>query len=259
MKKMNLRLKAYDLLTATLVCLINTLIVSHALAAEVEPIVADYRSANDLVELHYPVETNLSYKERHETAGFMFSVGYENVILDRYVSIVDFTTFYQDMFGEAEFPVYGLNLSYKYNFSLGALTADFGLGYGSISDDGSGTVRSLELKKYSISGSYIMDMLFSEPYFAPYVTAGIMRLGLEEKAGEEKVTGNIDMLYFYQAGFLFQLNWLDPTVSRKNIIDYGLENTYLDIFVSKYEPSLDVNDPDTSTDYSIGAGIRMEF
>jgi hypothetical protein len=256
---MNLRLKAYDLKMLTLVCLITTLIANHAAAAEEEPGVADYRTGNDLVELHYPVEVNSPYRERRETTGFMFSLGYENVLLDRYVSIVDFTTFYQDMFGITEFPVYEINLSYKYNISIGALTANLGYGYGSISDDASGVARSLVLSKLSVSGSYIMDTLFEEPYVAPYVTAGIMKLGLEEKAADKSEKGNIDMLYFYQAGILFQLNWLDTTVSKKNIIDYGLENTYLDVFVSKYEPSTDINDPDTSTNYSIGAGIRLEF
>ncbi|MGZ3798055.1 MAG: hypothetical protein ACXVB1_16915, partial [Pseudobdellovibrionaceae bacterium] len=256
MKKMNLRLKAYDRLLATFVCLSSTLIIGQVHASEVEPVVGDYRTANDLVELHYPVEINVPYRDRRETSGFLFSLGYENVMLDRYVSIVDFTTFYQDMFGNSEFPVYGIELSYKYNFALGALTANFGFGYGTISDDGSGIARSLTLTKYTFSGSYIMDALFKEPYVAPYVTAGIMRIGLEETAADKTEKGNIDLLYFYQAGLLFQLNWLDPTVSKKNLLDYGLENTYLDIFVSKYEPSSNVNDPDTSTDYSIGAGIR---
>lgn len=259
MKKMNLRLKAYDLLMVTLVCLLNTAIVKQALAVEVEPVVSDYRTENDLVELHSPLEIHASYRDRRENSGFMFSVGYENVILDRYISIIDFNTFYQDMFGETEFPVFGINLGYKYNFSLGALTADIGLGSGYISDDGSGLVRSLTLTKQSVSGTYIMDALFEEPYVAPYATIGIMRIGLQEEAGEHVEKGNIDMLYFYQAGFLFQLNWLDATVSKKNILDYGLENTYLDVFISKYEPSPDLNDPDTSTDYSIGAGIRLEF
>jgi hypothetical protein len=259
MNKMNLRLKENYLLIATLVCLTTTLIASRASADGEETAVVDYRAANDLVELHYPAEYNTPYRARRDKSGLMFSLGYDNVLLDRYISIIDFTTFYQDMFGETEFPVYQANLSYKYNFSLGALTANIGVGYGSISDDGSGVVRSMTLTKYIASGSYIMDALFEEPYVAPYVTAGIMSLNLEEEVAETTGSGRIDMLYFYQAGLLFQLNWLDTTVSKKNIIDYGLENTYLDIYVSKYEPSSDANDPDTSTDYSMGAGIRLEF
>jgi hypothetical protein len=259
MKKMNLRLMPYEVLMATLVCLTTTLIASRGVAAAEDPAVADYRTTNELVEFHYPIEVNTPYRERRETSGFMFSLGYENILLDRYVSIVDFTTFYQEMFGESEFPVYEINLSYKANFSIGALTANFGLGYGSISDDALGVVRSLTLTKYSVSGSYIMDAIFEEPYVAPYLTAGMMRIGLEEKMADTTEVGNIDMLYFYQAGLLFQLNWLDSTISKKNIIDYGLENTYLDVFVVKFEPSSDVNDPDTSTDFSIGAGIRLEF
>ncbi len=259
MKKMNLRLNAYKRLSATLVCLLTTLIVGLADGAEESPTVADYRTSNDLVELHYPIEINASYREHRETSGIMFSLGYENILLDRYVSIVDFTTAYQDMFGKTEFPVYEMNISYKDNISIGALTANLGFGYGSISDGSTGVARSLALTKYTVSGSYIMDTLFEEPYVAPYVSAGIMRLSLEEKAASKTEKGNIDGLYFYQVGLLFQLNWLDSSITNKNVTDYGLENTYLDVFLSKYEPSSDVNDPNTSTDYSVGAGLRLEF
>lgn len=260
MNKMNLRLRAYDLLLRTLVCLSMTLILSHAVAAE-EPIeaVEDYRVANDLVELHVPIEIDAPYRERRNTHGFMFSLNYENVMLDRYVSVIDLTKFYQDMFGESEFPVYNLNLSYKYNFALGALTANVGLGYGEIHDDGSGVERSLSLTKYTASGSYIMDAVFDEPYAAPYGTFGVMKLSLEEKDATKAVKGSIDMLYYMQAGVLFQLNWLEDSVSRKSLVESGLENTYLDVFVAKYEPSDNVDDPDTSTDYIFGAGLRLEY
>lgn len=260
MKKMNLRPKANDVLIATLVCLVSTLISSVSQAAVDEPpAVEDYRENNGLVERHYPIEVTASYKERREASAFMVSFDYENVILDRYVSVVDFVTYYQEMFGESEFPVYNINLSYKYNFSLGSLTGNFGMGYGSISDNSTGVAHALTLTKYSLSASYIMDMLFDEPYAAPYLTAGVMRLGLEEKADATTATGNIDVLTHFQVGVLIQLNWMDPSVSKKNINDYGLQNTYLDVFVSKYEPSSDVMDPDTSTDLSIGAGLRLEF
>lgn len=260
MNKINLRLKPYDLFAKTLVGLSMTLILVHAHAAEESPdAVEDYRRANDLVELHYPVEIDLPYREHRGTHGFMFSVNYENVMLDRYVSVIDNTTFYQDMFGETEFPVYNLNLSYKYNFALGSLTANFGVGYGSIKEDATGVEHTLSLTKYMVSGTYIMDALFAEPYVAPYGTFGVMRLGLTEANPTQSVNGNIDMLYFMQAGLLIQLNWLEDGVARRSLVESGLENTYLDVFVSKYEPSSDINDPDTSTDYMLGAGLRLEY
>lgn len=259
MKKMNLRLKAYDLMAKTLVCLVTTLIVSHAMAAldDSDP-VEDYRMSHGLVELHTPVEIMAPYRDHRATNGFMFSAGYENVMLDRYVSIIDFTTFYQEMFGETEFPLMNVDLSYKYNFTLGSLTANVGYGYGSIKDDASGVARTLTLTKIRGSVSYIADTIFPEPYVAPYGTIGMMNLGIDEQAGDTSAKHAVDVM-FYQVGFLFQLNWLDPDYSRKTITDYSLENTYLDVFMTKYEKSSNAVDPDTSTDFTYGAGIRLEF
>lgn len=260
MNKMNLCLGLHDLFVKTLVCFAMTLILSHAFAAEgTQEEVEDYRMSQGLVELHTPVEVEAPYRDRRNTHGFMVSLNYENVMLDRYVSVIDGTTFYQDMFGESEFPLYNLNFSYKFNFSLGSLATNFGVGYGSVEDETGGIYNSLSLTKYSASASYLMDALFEEPYAVPYGTFGVMRLSLDEKNATESVTGNIDMLYFMQAGVLLQLNWLEENLARESLVDYGLENTYLDIFVAKYEASPDVNDPDTSTDYMLGVGIRMEY
>ncbi|WP_413289463.1 hypothetical protein [Bdellovibrio sp. HCB337] len=262
---MNLRLRAYDLVLKTLVCLSTTLILSHAQAAifedteEDKDVVEDYRGASDLVELHTPVEIDAPYRERRNTHGFLFGLYYENIILDRYVSILDGATFYQDMFGESEFPLFNLELSYKYNFSLGALTASFGGGYGEIKDDGSGVMRSLAMTKYQASVGYIMDTLFEEPYGAPYFSVGIMRVSIDEDNSVETLGHDIDMLYHLQAGVMFQLNWLDSAVARKSLVDYGLQNTYLDVFVSQYSASESEDDPDTSTEYTIGAGLRLEY
>lgn len=263
--KMNLRLRAYDLVLKTLVCLSTTLIVSYSHAAvfantgdRAEELVEDY-SNTGLVELHTPVVVDAPYRERRNTHGFLFGLYYENVMLDRYASIIDGTTLYQDMFGESEFPLYNLELSYKYNFKLGAITASLGAGYGEIESDGSGILRSLKMTKYQASVGYIMDTLFEEPYGAPYVSIGVMRVGIDEDDSTQTVGHDIDMLMHYQIGVMFQLNWLDSAVARHSLVDYGLQNTYLDVFVSQYSASESLDDPDTSTDYTIGAGLRLEY
>lgn len=278
---MNLRLKANDLILKTLVGISLTLIVSHASAQEefdfelptaapvsTEPaphaatdsdLVEDYRGIGDLVELHVPLDYNAPYKQRRGTHGFMFGLNYTNIMFNKYVSVLDSTTLYKDLFGETEFPLMELTLSYKYNFMLGALTANFGIGQGGISDNPQGVDEKLSVTKYSASASLILDNVFDEPYVAPYGTFGVMRLALTEQSGDNSFSGNIDMLYQYQAGLLIQLDWLDPTFSKRVRGDYGLENTYLDIFISKYEASSDIDDPNTRTDISYGAGLRLEF
>jgi len=265
MKKMNLRLKAIDLVLKTLVCTTATLILSAAHAATDDSgkggdIVEDYRKpVSDIVELHYPIEPDKPYKQRRNTNGFMLSIGYENVLFNQYLSAIDFTTPYSDMFGSSEIQVYKVEANYKFNFSLGSLMAGMGLGYGTLSSVGSGTMHSIEISKYSASLSYVMDALANEPYVAPYVTAGLMQLDLKETSETDSQSGSIQMAMFYQAGLLVQLNWLDDAVSRKALMDYGLQNTYADLFISHYEPSSSPDDPNTGTGWNLGAGLRLEF
>jgi hypothetical protein len=258
---MNLRLKAKDLILKTLVAVTTTLIAVPTLAAtEGSDVVEDYRTpVSDIVEMRIPMDMEASYKKRRNTNGFMFGLNYENAEMYKYVSILDFTTPYQDMFGSSEIPIYNVQLSYKYNFSLGSLAATGTLGYGTYSSDISGTMRTLSFTKYGISASYVMDMLFDEPYAAPYVTFGVNQFNIMEKNGEDSESTGIEAAYFYTVGVLIQLNWLDGAVSHAALKEYGLQNTYLDVFMTQFQPSLDAEDPNTETKFAFGAGMRMEF
>jgi hypothetical protein len=260
-KKMNLRLRAYDLILKTLVAVATTLIVSQASAAtEGSDVIEDYRTpANDIVEKYIPIDVDTPYKQHRKTHGFMFEMGVENVQMFNYVSIIDFTTPYLDMFGDSEIPLYNVNLSYKYNFSLGSLAVNAGMGEGTYTSYYSGDYHSLTLTKYTLSTSYIMDAVFNEPYAAPYLTFGVNQFTIDEKDATQEFSTGIEAAYFFTAGILFQLNWLDQVVSRKALVDYGLENTYFDLYVTQYQPSLDPVDPNTETEYTLGMGLRLEF
>jgi hypothetical protein len=176
-----------------------------------------------------------------------------------YVSIIDFATLYYDMFGVTEIPLYNLQLSYKYNFFLGGVSLNTGIGYGTLTSKVSGSIRTIELTKYMLSASYIVDSLFDEPYVAPYVTFGMNQFGITEKNGEESFSTGIEAAYFYTVGALIQLNWLDQAAATRALMEYGLENSYLDVFVTQFQPSLDPLDPNTETEYTLGAGMRLEF
>lgn len=261
MNKMNLRLRAYDLILKTLVALTTTLIVGVAHSeTETPDVVEDYRQPmSDIVERYIPVEINAPYKIRRENDGFLFSIGYENVEMYNYMSLFDFTTAFHDMFGEIEIPIYNMQLGYKYNFMLGAMAANLGMGYGTYSSPDSGIFRTLSIIKYTLSASYIMDNIFDEPYAAPYATFGVNQFSLTERAGEEELSTGIEAAYFTSVGVLIQLNWLDSTVARRSLMEYGLENTYLDLYVSQFQPSIDETDPNTETEYTFGAGLKLEF
>ena len=258
---MNLRPRAYSLKLKTLVAIATTMIAAQALGAvDEEAVIEDYREPlSDIVEMHIPIEVNQPYRNHRQDHGFMFGLNYENTQMFNYVSIVDFVTPFSEMFGDIEIPIYNMSLGYKYNFILGSLAANLGLGYGTYTSSDSGILRSLTFMKYSASASYIADTLFSEPYVAPYVTVGVNQFDITESAAEQEFSHGIQAAYFFTAGALFQLNWLDDEVARKSLVDYGLENTYLDVFVTQFQPSVDPEDPNTETEYTFGAGLRLEF
>lgn len=316
---MNLRLKPYELLTKTFVCLIATLIVNHASAAiEDEPLTAESFSQNDLiqssedpvapaadqsldpslaeeaqafdsssegasteateqaavdeeelvedhrdhsglVEMHYPIDADVPYKERRDDFAFTFGVTYENFYPKNYSSIVDAADFYEDMFGEAEIPMFSADLGLKYNFFLGALTAGVGGGYGTISEERGDVYRDVAFTKASAYLGYTMDSVFDEPYVAPYILGGTTLFSIEETAGTETGSGTTDTCFFYKAGALVQLDWIEDSSSRVGLMEHGLENTYLDLFVTQYSTSANSDDTDTETQLNFGAGLKLEF
>lgn len=258
---MNLRLRAYGLVFATLVGAASTLIATPSYAANNDSdLVEDYRpSADNLVEMHVPIDLSLPYRERRGSGGILFGLNYEIIRPTDYASFVDLDP-YSDMFGSSQMPVYQVQMGYKYNISAGALALNLGYGSGYVEGmDSNSQKRTLNITKSSVMVSYIMDTLFPEPYVAPYVAAGVARFDLQEGvAGVTSKHGN-SPIGIYTVGLMFQLNWLDPTMTADNLIAVGLQNTYLDLFLSKYDGSTNDNDPEMQTGFNLGAGLRLEF
>jgi hypothetical protein len=289
---MNLRLKPYASYLKTFVCFAATFIVaamaipsrafaqaetdattaapSEVSAATADDTVEDLRDeAPGLVEIHYPADPNIPYRERRETSAFMFGLNYENFYPSKYTSIIDANNTYQDLFGESEIPMISFDLSYKYNFSLGALVLGGGIGIGRLFQNEQTTRNTLEFSKYNVFVGYIMDSLFKEPYVAPYFNVGTTKFSIKETAdvlnadgttqSGSSQSGNTQTGFFYKAGFLMQLNWIEPDTSRSSIVESGIQNTYLDLFITKYTTSIAKDDPDVETNVNYGAGLRVEF
>jgi hypothetical protein len=224
-----------------------------------DSLVEDYRNTEGLVEMHYPIDADIPYKQRRPDTAFTFGLTYENFYPSNYSSIIDAADFYQDLFGEAEIPMVSADIGFKYNFTLGALLAGIGGGYGTLSETRGEVLRKVEFTKGSAYLGYLMDSVFDEPYVAPYITGGATIFSISETAGEETASGTTDNCFFYKAGVLVQLNWLEDDTSRKSLIDNGLQNTYLDLFVTQYSTSANEDDTDTETGINFGAGLKLEF
>lgn len=213
---------------------------------------------HQLVEVELPQNILAPYKERRADHGSYITIGYEELNLGNYISTIDSAT-YGDMFGNEALPLLRLQIDYKYNFELGSLALGAEFGTGSISDDRMGEDRTLSVHKYGIVVKYSADMLFDEPYVVPYGAVHFWKMDISESSPADSFAGSTDIGMNYTLGVLLQLNWIDPDSSRNATNNWGLENTFLDLYATQYAKSSSIDDPDTETDALLGGGLIMEF
>ncbi|MBO9667993.1 MAG: hypothetical protein J7501_14415 [Bdellovibrio sp.] len=219
---------------------------------------------NGLVEVEVPQDNLAPYKERRDHTGIYFGIVYENFLPDSYVSPQDSLT-YNNMFGSETIPLIGINFDYKWNMSLGSLAFGLGGAIGSINDARSGSDRTLDVTRYLASIKFTADNLMMEPYVAPYIGVSAYMIGVKDTAKASgstqkvEVSKNTPIGYAYTVGLLLQLDWLDYTAAKQATFAFGLENTFIDIFLTQYTKAGGDTDPDMQTDLNWGAGLRMEF
>lgn len=214
------------------------------------------------VDVIYPAEARVPYRERRGPWSVIVGANMDQVLPSNFRSKVSDDS-YEALFGQNPLSLIQIEIGGKYNFGLGAVAASAIIGQGEISDNAIGTPRSLSLLKKGFSASWIMDALFSEPYVAPYIGGQLFFFDWSE--GDDVVlakssqAGTTSLSSAVSAGLLIQLNWIDPDASLFSQSSIGLENAYLDIFVSQYNTSQSETDPNFETDVNFGAGLKLEF
>jgi hypothetical protein len=239
---------------------------SEALAVPTnEPVVENTPSSSEsgepagLVEIQYPDEYQGPYLENRGTHGFMFDVNYQQYVPKSMLSQFEQAT-YKSVYENNPIALVEVQLAYKYNFALGGLTLGLGYGGGSTSSEVTGKDRSITLTKTSLAAGYIMDALFDEPYVAPYGQIQAWQMSIkEDSAGSPSLSQTTQVGFAYTVGALIQLNWLDESSAESGAHNFGLDNTYLDLFAVKYSKTQSVTDANTESDFSFGAGLRLEY
>lgn len=211
-----------------------------------------------LVEVHIPQDNLAPYKERRLDHGYYFSLGYEALVLNHFTSGIDLLT-YDELFGSNPIPLIKVEFDYKYNTGLGSLVAGLELGMGKNSSAASGTERSLEVMKYGIATKFVADMIWKEPYVAPYVGLNVWQMELNEETPTEKLNEKTSISYNYTIGLMLQLDWIDYNTAKQATFNLGLENTFIDLYVTQYMNTGDESEANTETDFLYGANIRFEF
>jgi len=217
------------------------------------------------VEIVYPSERLAPYRERRGNWGAVFGIQVDQIFPDKYRSRIDDVN-YETLFGSSPINLIQGQVGAKYNFSLGSVGANLLLGAGEVQDGrigneyGTDDDANLQLTKIGASANFIMDALFDEPYIAPYIEGQIFKMAwLESSQNTDSIAGTTEISSAFTVGVLIQLNWLDPASAFTAQETSGLQNTYLDVFVSQYNSSGADTDPNFETATNYGGGLRFEF
>lgn len=232
------------------------LIANDALAQEDETTLSDGK-----IEVEYPAEAQAPYQERRENWSTVFAVNVDQILPDKFRSKVSSDS-YETLFGTSPIQLVQVQLGAKYNFSLGGIGIAGIFGHGEIEDGRSGSSRDLTLEKKGIVASLVLDNLTSEPYLAPYLEGHFYSFDWSDGVADQNLESQEGSTAFGSAitvGALFQLNWLDPEAAIAAQNSSGLENAFLDVFVSQYGTSGSEDDPNFETSTNFGAGLRLEF
>jgi hypothetical protein len=213
-----------------------------------------------LVEVEHYQDYLAPYRERRADNGAYFAVSYQPLVMKNYVSFLDGST-YGDIFGTAAIPMIDASFNYKRNFALGSIAAGIEYGGGQISGSlaGASGSRTLTISKIGAVFQYTADVLMPEPYVAPYIAISVWQMDIGEKSDTDKFSATTKPGYNYTIGALLQLDWIDYDNAKNTTFNWGLENTFIDIYATQYAKTQAADDPDTSTSILFGGGLRLEF
>lgn len=215
------------------------------------------------IEVRVPASPIASYRERRAKTGYKFGFSTENLSPDSYRSPNDGSKF-KDLYGKELIPLFQFSGGAQYNFSKASAGLGLIYGTGKLSTrvrDANGIMRdtSFSVVKKGFDATLTLDGLIPEPWAAPYVSAQAFIIDFSEQATLTKTSGSTSFSTALQVGGLIQLNWIDRESSRVAYNASGMENAFLDIYVIQYMSSLKTSDPNFSTPWTMGLGVKLEF
>lgn len=210
---------------------------------------------SDITGIYYLVP----YRSRRANSGHLVSLGYSSYKPSNYTPNFIASDF-SNIYPSAEVPLVELQYIYKRNFSFGSIGIDSGVGMYNNSSDDTAISSELQLIPVRLGGVFYLDSLFFEPYVVPYIAGGIYTVFYEETLeGSSAFGGNTQIAPYMTVGLSFQLNWVDREAARISYLDSGVENTFIYIEGRSFYQSQAAQDPDLSTGFDWGAGVRVEF
>ena len=215
---------------------------------------------NEWVEVESPRLISENYKIRREKIGWLWGIANENYFPDTYTSLLDEQD-YLDVYGDTDIALTSILGAVKYNTDGVSFYVGGSYGRGFLRSTISGSIRTISIGKKKIFGGIILDGITKEPFVAPYAELGYWTADLDE--GDETTglsnAGESGFGFEYRAGLNFQLNWLDQASASDGLIQSGLQNTFVNVFISMQTKTDTNTDPDLSSDPALGVGLTLEF
>lgn len=209
-------------------------------------------TGNGLVEIIYPVEILVPYKERRPDHQFVFQFQYENFKPSELLFSGQGN--HETVFNGASAAVMSLNLGYKYN--LPVLGVELSAFFGSGGLGGGANDAAYSVQKKGVRIAAVIDGIMSEPYVAPYAGLQFVSWDFKESSRVGAGSASPEPVMGTQLGLLVQLNWLEPKSALRALNDDGLNNSYLDLFLQQYAGTGATN---LATAFNMGAGFRLEY
>ena len=216
----------------------------------------EVESKNILSNESSNTSTLVPYKVRRKNWGHLFTLSYVLLNPEAYESEFDTATF-DEAYGKSVGMIEG-SYDFKYNFKIGSLAAQFGVGVLSASGD-KGVDSNISLVQLRTGLKYTIDNLFYEPVVAPYVGGGIYSIRYKESFGSDSVNGVTGSALYFLFGAMLQLDWIDKPSALEAYLEGNIENTFLFLEARNYFASEVEKDPDFSTEFSIATGLSLEF
>ena len=220
-------------------------------------------------------DPSLPYKQRRGKNGVLFGIASEKFYPLDYVSQYH-DAYIENIIDKTPINLLNIELGYKRNMVLGAVSFLLGYADGKASGRYSNFSRDLSLQRTSAAVGFALDNLMNEPWVVPYVQGGVHKFTIKEKSGnpalEGSKTASTEISYDYRLGLLFQLNWIEKSIDssthQQGLISSGLENAFIDLYFvdhSSLGEHYDVNSapgtgfPNLSSALEMGIGLKLEF
>lgn len=199
------------------------------------------------------------YRERRSLFGVLFGVDYSTYQPINYIPQYTINAAFGDIYGQPATPLLEGQLVVKLNTRFGSIGVE--LGYGSYQNNSANAQipSTLNLQQERVGLILVLDTLFSQPYAAPYASAGGYVMQYNESLAANTFKGSTQVAPYFTLGVMGQLDWIEPASALQAYEAVRLQSTFLFAEVREYFRSAKDRDPAFETGLVPGGGLRVEF